>query len=231
MAYEAMNNAGAHALAADRDPERQRHVDRAAGGGDERLSVAAAVVAVSSSACASWRRGWRGGFRAAIERTARRAEEFARGMLTGGTLFEELGFYYVGPIDGHNLDHLLPVLRNVRDAGGAGADPGACDHPEGQGLRAGGGGGGQAARGGRFNVVTGEQAKAPPGPPSYTRVFADALIAEAEADPAIVAITAAMPAGTGLDGFARRFPDALLRRRHRRAARGDVCGGSGDARG
>ena len=71
-----------------------------------------------------------------IERTARRAEEYARGILTGGTLFEEMGFYYVGPIDGHNLDHLLPVLRNVREADEAGAYPAACDHAEGQGLRA-----------------------------------------------------------------------------------------------
>ncbi|HET9019491.1 MAG TPA: 1-deoxy-D-xylulose-5-phosphate synthase, partial [Acetobacteraceae bacterium] len=145
-------------------------------------------------------------FPRAIERTARRADEFARGMLTGGTLFEELGFYYLGPIDGHNLDHLLPVLRNVRDAEegpillhvitqkGKGYAPAEASADKLHAV-------------GRFNVATGEQAKAPPGPPTYTRVFADALTAEAEADPAIVAITAAMPSGTGLDRFARRFPN------------------------
>ena len=141
-----------------------------------------------------------------IERTARRAEEFARGLLTGGTLFEELGFYYVGPIDGHDLDHLLPILRNVRDAEenhpillhvvtqkGKGYAPAEASEDKYHGVA-------------KFNVVTGEQAKAPPGPPSYTKVFANALIAEAEADERVVAVTAAMPSGTGLDLFAKRFP-------------------------
>jgi len=142
-----------------------------------------------------------------LERTARRAEEYARGILTGGTLFEELGFYYVGPIDGHNLDHLLPVLRNVREAEelgpilvhaitqkGKGYGPAEESDDKYHGVS-------------KFNVITGEQAKAPPGPPSYTKVFADALIAEAERDEKIVAITAAMPSGTGLDRFAKKFPD------------------------
>ncbi|NGM22736.1 1-deoxy-D-xylulose-5-phosphate synthase [Roseomonas stagni] len=141
-----------------------------------------------------------------IERTARRAEEFARGLLTGGTLFEELGFYYVGPIDGHDLDHLLPVLRNLRDAEegqpillhvvtqkGKGYAPAEASADKYHGVA-------------KFNVITGEQAKAPPGPPSYTKVFANALIAEAEADDRIVSVNAAMPAGTGLDLFAKRFP-------------------------
>ena len=141
-----------------------------------------------------------------IERTARRAEEYARGLLTGGTLFEELGFYYVGPIDGHDLDHLLPVLRNLRDADegqpillhvvtqkGKGYAPAEASSDKYHGVA-------------KFNVITGEQAKAPPGPPSYTKVFAQALLAEAEADERIVSINAAMPAGTGLDLFARRFP-------------------------
>jgi 1-deoxy-D-xylulose-5-phosphate synthase len=141
-----------------------------------------------------------------IERTARRAEEFARGILTGGTLFEELGFYYVGPIDGHNLDHLLPVLRNIRDA-----DSGApillhCVTQKGKGYAPAEASPDKYHGVVKFNVVTGEQAKAPPGPPSYTRVFADALVAEAEADERIVAVTAAMPNGTGLDRFAKRFP-------------------------
>jgi 1-deoxy-D-xylulose-5-phosphate synthase len=141
-----------------------------------------------------------------LERTARRAEEFARGLLTGGTLFEELGFYYVGPIDGHDLDHLLPVLRNLRDAEdalpillhvvtqkGKGYAPAEASADKYHGVQ-------------KFNVVTGEQAKAPPGPPSYTKVFATALIAEAEADERIVSLNAAMPAGTGLDLFAKKFP-------------------------
>jgi len=142
-----------------------------------------------------------------IERTARKAEEFARGLLTGGTLFEELGFYYVGPIDGHDLDHLLPILRNLRDAEddvqpillhvvtqkGKGYAPAEESADKYHGVQ-------------KFNVVTGEQQKAPPGPPAYQKVFANALIAEAEADERIVAINAAMPSGTSLDLFARRFP-------------------------
>jgi 1-deoxy-D-xylulose-5-phosphate synthase len=145
-------------------------------------------------------------FPAPIERAARRADELARGMLTGGTLFEELGFYYVGPIDGHDLDHLLPVLRNLRDVDavtpvllhvvtqkGKGYAPAEASADKYHGVQ-------------KFNVITGEQQKAPPGPPTYTKVFANALIAEAEADERIVAINAAMPNGTGLDAFAKRFP-------------------------
>jgi 1-deoxy-D-xylulose-5-phosphate synthase len=146
-------------------------------------------------------------FPRSIERTAKRAEEYARGILTGGTLFEELGFYYVGPIDGHNMDHLLPVLRNLRDheeggpvllhvvtQKGKGYAPAEASADKYHGVT-------------RFNVITGELAKAPPGPPSYTKVFANALMAEAEADPRIVAVTAAMPTGTGLDSFGKKFPD------------------------
>ncbi len=142
-----------------------------------------------------------------IERTAKRAETFARNILTGGTLFEELGFYYVGPIDGHDLGHLLPILRNVREAEergpillhvvtkkGKGYPPAEASADKYHGVS-------------KFDVITGEQAKGPPGPPSYTRVFSDALIAEAERDPAIMAVTAAMPSGTGLDRFAKRFPE------------------------
>lgn len=142
-----------------------------------------------------------------VERTARRAEEYARGLITGGTLFEELGFYYVGPIDGHNLDHLLPVLRNVREARrtgpilvhvvtqkGKGYDPAEKSADKYHGVS-------------RFNVVTGAQDKGQPKAPSYTGVFAKALIGEAERDPRITAITAAMPSGTGIDKFADRFPE------------------------
>jgi 1-deoxy-D-xylulose-5-phosphate synthase len=142
-----------------------------------------------------------------IERTARRAEEYARGILTGGTLFEELGFYYVGPIDGHNLDHLLPVLRNVREAEESGPILVHAITVKGKGYAPAENSADKYHGVSKFNVITGEQAKAPPGPPSYTKVFADALIAQAETDPNIVAITAAMPSGTGLDRFAKRFPD------------------------
>ncbi len=151
-------------------------------------------------------------FPKSIERTARRAEEYARGMLTGGTLFEEMGFYYVGPIDGHNLDHLLPILRNLREA----EEPDSGHHgpillhvitKKGKGYGPAEASADKLHAVSKFNVITGEQAKAPPGPPTYTKVFADALIAEAERDPAIVAVTAAMPSGTGLDRFGKAFPD------------------------
>ena len=142
-----------------------------------------------------------------IETAARRAEEYARGMVTGGTLFEEFGFFYVGPIDGHNLDHLLPVLKNVRDSAelgpvlihvvtqkGKGYGPAEQSADKYHGVA-------------KFDVVTGEQKKAAAGPPSYTAVFANALIAEAEADERVVGITAAMPSGTGINKFAARFPE------------------------
>ena len=137
---------------------------------------------------------------------ARKTDEFARGLAMGGTLFEELGFYYVGPIDGHNLDHLIPVLENVRDAAegpclihvvtekGHGYGPAEAAPDKYHGVQ-------------KFDVVTGEQAKSPAGPPSYTGVFAQALIAEARRDEKIVAITAAMPSGTGLDKFQQTFPE------------------------
>jgi 1-deoxy-D-xylulose-5-phosphate synthase len=140
------------------------------------------------------------------EKRAARAEEFTRHLLTGGTLFEELGIYYVGPIDGHNLDHLLPVLRNVRDAGvgpvlihcvtqkGKGYEPAEASADKYHGVT-------------KFNVVTGAQDKGKAGPPSYTKVFAQSLIAEARKDDKVVAITAAMPSGTGLDLFGKEFPD------------------------
>ena len=144
-----------------------------------------------------------------LHEAARKADEFARGMATGGTLFEELGFYYVGPVDGHNLDHLLPVLENVRDSAegpvlihvvtqkGKGYAPAEAAADKYHGVV-------------KFDVVTGAQAKAPPGPPSYTKVFADALVAEAQRDDKVVAITAAMPSGTGLDQFAKAFPDRMF---------------------
>jgi 1-deoxy-D-xylulose-5-phosphate synthase len=137
---------------------------------------------------------------------AKRAEEYARGLVTGGTLFEELGFFYIGPIDGHNLDHLLPVLRNVRDSESTGPVLVHVVTQKGKGY-----GPAEAAADkyhgvNKFDVVTGVQVKPEAKAPSYTEVFAKALIAEAEADEKIVAITAAMPSGTGLNKFAKHFP-------------------------
>jgi 1-deoxy-D-xylulose-5-phosphate synthase len=206
MAYEAMNNAGAL---------KARMIVIL---NDNDMSIAPPVGAMSAylSKVVSSRpflsvRDMMGRlakrFPRPIERTARKAEEFARGLLTGGTLFEELGFYYVGPIDGHDLDHLLPILRNLRDADdvnpillhvvtqkGKGYEPAEASADKYHGVQ-------------KFNVITGEQVKAPPGPPAYQKVFAQALIAEAEADERIVAVTAAMPSGTSLDLFAKRFPN------------------------
>ncbi|VAV87663.1 1-deoxy-D-xylulose 5-phosphate synthase [hydrothermal vent metagenome] len=141
-----------------------------------------------------------------ISEKAKRADEYARGMAVGGTLFEELGFYYVGPVDGHNMDHLLPVLENVRDAG----EGPVLIHvvtQKGKGYKH-----AEEAKDkyhgvSKFNVITGAQSKSTPKAPSYTGVFAKALIAEAKKDDKIVAITAAMPSGTGLDKFAEEFPD------------------------
>jgi 1-deoxy-D-xylulose-5-phosphate synthase len=142
-----------------------------------------------------------------IEEAASKVDEYARGMVTGGTLFEELGFYYVGPIDGHNLDHLLPVLKNLRDdeetgpvllhvvtEKGHGYAPAEASLDKYHGVS-------------KFDVITGKQHKPKANAPSYTSVFAKALIAEAETDDKIVAITAAMPGGTGVDKFSESFPD------------------------
>ncbi len=206
MAYEAMNNAGS------------LHSRLVVILNDNDMSIAPPVGAMSaylsrlmsSRSFLSLRElGARMAkrFPKGIERTARRAEEYARGILTGGTLFEELGFYYVGPIDGHNLDHLLPVLRNVREADETGPILVHVITQKGKGYAPAEEAADKSHAVSKFNVITGEQAKAPPGPPGYTKVFADALIAEAEVDPSIVVITAAMPSGTGVDRFAKRFPD------------------------
>ncbi|WP_394702170.1 1-deoxy-D-xylulose-5-phosphate synthase [uncultured Cohaesibacter sp.] len=137
---------------------------------------------------------------------AAKAEEFARSFVTGGTLFEELGFYYVGPIDGHNLEHLLPILRNVRDTDkgpilvhvvtqkGKGYAPAEHASDKYHGVS-------------RFDVVTGTQLKPPSNAPSYTRIFGESLAKEGARDKKVVAVTAAMPSGTGIDIFEREFPD------------------------
>jgi 1-deoxy-D-xylulose-5-phosphate synthase len=137
---------------------------------------------------------------------ARKAEEYARGMATGGTFFEELGFYYVGPIDGHNLEHLVPVLRNVQQI----QDRPVLIHvvtQKGKGYGPAESAADKHHAVAKFDVVTGQQAKpAASNAPSYTKVFAGELIKQAERDETIIGITAAMPSGTGLDLFAKRFP-------------------------
>jgi 1-deoxy-D-xylulose-5-phosphate synthase len=209
MAYEAMNNAGAR---------RSRLIVVL---NDNEMSIAPPVGAMSAylSRLMSSRsflslREIAGKmakhFPWGLERTAKKAEEYARGLITGGTLFEELGFYYIGPIDGHNMDHLLPVLRNLRDAEDAGPILLHVITQKGHGYAPAEATADKLHAVAKFNVVTGEQVKGPSGPPTYTRVFADALVEESARDERIVAITAAMPSGTGLDRFAKRFPDRFF---------------------
>jgi len=143
-----------------------------------------------------------------LQEAARKAEEYTRGMVTGGTFFEELGFHYIGPIDGHDLGALVPVLKNAREIDrpvlvhvvtqkGKGYAPAEAAADKYHGVV-------------KFNVVTGEQAKAASGPPSYTKVFAQALTKVAATDDRIVAITAAMPSGTGLDIFEKAYPERMF---------------------
>ena len=206
MAYEAMNNAGSM------DTRLIVILN------DNDMSIAPPVGAmsaylsqlISSKPYRSMRhlgRELAKKFPRSIEKAAKRAEEYARGLVTGGTLFEELGFFYIGPIDGHNIDHLLPVLKNVRDSEepgpvlvhvvtkkGKGYPPAEAATDKYHGVS-------------KFDVVTGTQVKGKAKAPGYTKVFAQALIKEAEVDDKIVAITAAMPSGTGLNLFAERFPE------------------------
>lgn len=142
-----------------------------------------------------------------LEKRAKRAEEYARAMMTGGTLFEELGFYYVGPIDGHNLQQLVPVLRNLRDAEHIGPILLHVVTQKGHGYKPAENSGDKYHAVSRFNIITGKQNKGPPGPPSYTSVFSKELLNCASEDETIVAITAAMPSGTGLDKFEDKFPE------------------------
>ena len=206
MAYEAMNNAGAlHSRLVVVLNDNDMSIAPPVGAMSaylSRLMSSRSFLNLRDLAARMAKR-----FPKGIERTARRAEEYARGILTGGTLFEELGFYYVGPIDGHNMDHLLPVLRNVRDAEERGPILVHVITKKGHGYAPAESSADKYHGVSKFDVTTGEQVKAPPGPPQYTRVFANALVAEAAVDDRIVAITAAMPSGTGLDRFAARFPD------------------------
>ena len=205
MAYEAMNNAGAMG--------RRLIVIL----NDNEMSIARPVGAMSaylarllSSPMYMSLRGIGKQVAARLppflKERALRAEELARGFVTGGTLFEELGFYYVGVVDGHNLDQLLPVLENVRDAKegpilvhvrtqkGKGYAPAEASDDKYHGVV-------------KFDVATGKQSKAKSAAPSYTKVFGQYLVKEAERDDRIVAITAAMPSGTGVDLFAKAFPE------------------------
>ena len=204
MAYEAMNNAGA------------RHERLIVILNDNDMSIDKPVGALSNYLARITSSGTYLHFREVAKQLAKRlpkfweekaarAEEYTRTYWTGGTLFEELGFYYVGPIDGHNLNVLLTVLKNVRDAKrgpilvhvvtrkGKGYAPAEASDDKYHGV-------------GRFNVVTGAQVVAKPNAPTYTKVFAQSLIEAARKDDKIVAITAAMPSGTGLDLFAKEFP-------------------------
>jgi len=141
-----------------------------------------------------------------MREAARKAEEYARGMVTGGTFFEELGFHYVGPIDGHDMDALVSVLKNAREF----KEKPVLVHvvtQKGKGYAPAEGAADKLHAVVKFDVVTGQQQKAAAGPPSYTKVFAQELVKQAEADPKIVAITAAMPSGTGLDLFQKAFPE------------------------
>ena len=144
-----------------------------------------------------------------LQEAARKAEEYARGMVTGGTMFEELGFYYVGPIDGHDLDALTAVLRNVREI----KDKPVLVHvvtQKGKGYAPAESAADKLHAVAKFDVITGQQAKAAPAAPTYTKVFAQELIKQAEKDPKIIGVTAAMDSGTGLDLFAKRFPDRMF---------------------
>ncbi len=208
MAYEAMNNAGA------RDERLVVILN------DNDMSIAPSVGAMSDYLARLVSGGVYRNLREAGKQLARRfpkviydgaarAEEFARNLLGSGNLFEQLGFFYVGPVDGHNLDHLVPILKNVRDAAtgpillhvvtrkGKGYAPAEESDDKYHGVAT-------------FDATTGQQKKSSAPAPSYTRVFADALVAEATADERIVAVGAAMPAGTGLDVFGAAFPDRMF---------------------
>jgi 1-deoxy-D-xylulose-5-phosphate synthase len=206
MAYEAMNNAGAN---------KNRLIVIL---NDNDMSIAPPVGAMSAYLARLVSSRSYTGIRNAAKRLARkllprglfkmagRAEEYARGMAMGGTLFEEMGFYYVGPIDGHNLEHLVPVLENVRDTmkgpvlvhvvtqKGKGYAPAEAAADKWHAVN-------------KFTVLTGEQSKSAPKAPTYQKVFGESLIAEARKDNRIVAITAAMPSGTGVDLFEKAFPE------------------------
>ena len=206
MAYEAMNNAGSM------DNKLIVILN------DNDMSIAPPVGAmsaylsrlISSKSYRSLRdigRHMTEKFPRPLKAAAQRAEEYARGLVTGGTLFEELGFFYVGPIDGHNMDHLLPVLRNVRDDEAEGPILVHVVTQKGKGYPPAEESADKYHGVSKFDVVTGTQDKPKPNAPSYTKVFAESLVKEAAKDDKIVAITAAMPSGTGVDLFQKTYPE------------------------
>ncbi|WP_259783193.1 1-deoxy-D-xylulose-5-phosphate synthase [Aestuariispira ectoiniformans] len=206
MAYEAMNNAGA---------TNSRLVVIL---NDNDMSIAPPVGAMSAylskllsskpylslREAAKWLAHK---FPEPMEKAAAKAEEFARGFVTGGTLFEEMGFYYVGPIDGHNMEHLLPILKNVRDAEERGPFLVHVVTQKGKGYKPAEEAADKYHGVSRFDVVTGAQHKAKPNAPSYTGVFGQTLTKLADKDDKIVAITAAMPSGTGINLFEKAHPE------------------------
>jgi 1-deoxy-D-xylulose-5-phosphate synthase len=205
MAYEAMNNAGAMdsrlvVVLNDNDMSIAPPVG-AMSAYLSRLLSSKSYMSLRHIAGEVMRR-----FPKPLEDAARRAEELARGFVTGGTLFEEMGFYYIGPIDGHNIDHLLPVLKNVRDRREPGPVLVHAVTQKGRGYLSAEQADDKWHSVAKFDVITGAQAKSSPKAPQYTTVFAKSLIKEAEKDERIVAITAAMPSGTGLNLFGDRFP-------------------------
>ncbi len=205
MAYEAMNNAGAMdsrliVVLNDNDMSIAPPVG-AMSAYLSRLLSSKSYLSLRHIAGEVMRR-----FPKPLEDAARRAEELARGLVTGGTLFEEMGFYYIGPIDGHNIDHLLPVLKNVRDSREPGPILVHAVTQKGRGYLSAEQADDKWHSVAKFDVITGAQAKSSPKAPQYTTVFAKSLIREAEKDERIVAITAAMPSGTGLNLFGEKFP-------------------------
>ena len=206
MAYEAMNNAGA------------MNSKMIVVLNDNDMSIAPAVGALSSylgqlissrpfHSIRELAKQVASRFPADIERTAKRAEEMARGFVGGSTIFSQLGFFYIGPVDGHDLDQLLPILKNLRDGSQQGPILLHVVTEKGKGHPFGKESGEKYHAVPKFDVITGTQKKPVSNAVSYTNAFADQLIKEAEKDDKIVAVTAAMPSGTGLNKFAERFPD------------------------
>jgi 1-deoxy-D-xylulose-5-phosphate synthase len=209
MAYEAMNNAGARkgqllVILNDND------MSIAAPVGALSQHLAQVVSSKSYQNLRAFGRGLAERLPRPLHTAAARAEEYARGLVTGGTLFEELGFFYLGPIDGHDFDHLLPVLENIRDNDFDGPVLLHVVTEKGHGYAPAAESADKLHAVSRFDVLTGVQSKGQAAAPSYTKVFAEALMREAEADDRVVAITGAMPSGTGLDLFEKRFPDRMF---------------------